>query len=343
MVCQLPEAVTDGLRTEVQEFLRSRPDLGPADLAQYTNLAESTVRAWLRGDIPGGFEVIDEMRRVLGQARAGDILTPGGGGAQVLTEDETKRVRKVARSGKFYLTQTAKRIAAVLDYSSENCAIGVVTADFGVGKTEAVAEWRRKHAGKIESVVFEFDEFSSSNKVDTVRMMARAFGLANQVGSQNGGLVFREVCEHLRRYPCLLIFDQCETLRPRVCQVIRQIWDRTHDAGVGVVMLAAPILLARLMGGKMVDLGALTSRVGIWAALRGITRGEMATIVAQEGFHQVDDEAMDLWYKAAAGSMRRLMRSLDLLRAKHQGKPVTEKTIAQVAGMLWGMSIGGAE
>ena len=170
-------------------------------------------------------------------------------------------------------------------------------------------------------------------------MMARTFGVAQQVGSQNGGLVFRELCDYLRMNPCLMIFDQCETLRPRVCQVIRQIWDRTHDAGVGVVMLAAPILLARLLGGKMVDLGALTSRVGIWAPLAGLTRGEMAAIVKDEGFTEVDEAPFDLWHRAAAGSMRRLMRSLDLLKARHKGKRISEKTIAGVAGMLWGMSI----
>lgn len=342
MVCQLPESVTDALRAEFAEFMKTRPDLGPADFAQYTTLAESTVRAFLRGDIPGGVDVCDQMRKVLAQARAGDILAPGGAAdAVMLTEDVTKRVRKVAKRGTFYETQTVKRVAEVLDYCAEQWAIGVITADFGVGKTEAVKAWRRATAGKVESVVFEFDEFSSTNKVDFVRVMARQFGLANQVGSQNGGLVFRELCEYLRQNPCLLIFDQCETLRPRVCQVIRQIWDRTHDAGVGVVMLAAPILLARLMAGKMVDLGALTSRVGIWAPLSGLTRPEMGTIVKQEGFRDVPETAFDLWFKACAGSMRRLMRSLDLLKVKHAGKPISEKTVVGVAAHLWGMSVEG--
>ena len=267
MVVQLPQAVTDQLRADWQAYLKTRPDLGPADLAQYTTIAESTVRSWLCGMIPGGYEVIGEMRRVLAQARAGDILAPGGSSAVVLTEDQAKR-RRVAKAGNFYGTQTVTRIAEVLDYCAERCSIGIITAEFGVGKTRAVADWRRRHAGKVESVFFEFDEFSSTNKVDTVRALARMFGLRNDVGSQNGGLVFREVCDYLRQNPCLLIFDQCETVRARVCQVIRQIWDRTNEAGVGVVMLAAPILLSRLMSGKMADLGALTSRVGIgrrWA------------------------------------------------------------------------------
>ena len=260
------------------------------------------------------------MERVLNQALAGDILVPGNGQAVMITENLTRRVRKVAKTGTFYATQTVKKIGEVLDYCAEQCAIGLVTADFGVGKTEAVKAWRRANAGQVESVVFEFDEFSSTNKVDFVRVMARQFGIANEVGSQNGGLVFRDLCEYLRRNPCLLIFDQCEGLRPRVCQVIRQIHDRTYDAGVGVVMLGAPILLSRLMAGKMADLGALTSRISLFAALSGLTRPEMAAIVKQEGFAEVDAAAFDLWFKATAGSMRRLMRSLDLLRVKHAGK-----------------------
>lgn len=40
--------------------------------------------------------------------------------------------------------------------------------------------------------------------------------------------------------------------------------------------------------------------------------------------------------------MRRLMRSIDLLKAKHAGKRVTETTLGGVAGHLWGMNIGAA-
>lgn len=336
---ELTDEYIDAARREVRAWMATRPDVTAADIGQYTTLSDATTRAWIAGGFPGGREVVNSILDVVRRAKAGDILAPGAAESVTVLEDERRPVRKVARAGTFYETQTARRIADVLDYCAERSAIGVVTADFGVGKTEAVKAWRRKTAGKVESVVFEFDEFSSTNKVDFVRIMARHFGLANEVGSQNGGLVFRDLCAYLREHPCLLIFDQCETVRPRVCQVIRQIHDRTFDAGVGVVMLAAPIFLARLMAGKMADLGALSSRVAIWAPLAGLTRSEMAAIVKQEGGAEVDDAAFDLWWRATGGSMRRLMRSLDLLKAKHQGKPISEKTIAGVGGMLWGMSL----
>jgi DNA transposition AAA+ family ATPase len=343
MVRQLNDDYVNAARLEVREWMKSRPDVTSAHIAQFTTLSDSTVRAWIAGAFPGGHDVVQGILSAVRQAKAGDILRPGGHESVLLTVDEEKRVRRVQRAdSKFYETQTVKRISEVLDYCAERCAIGVVTADFGVGKTEAVKAWRQRNAGKVESVVFEFDEFSSTNKVDFVRLMARQFGIASNVGPQNGGLVFRDLCEYLRQDPTLLIFDQCETVRPRVCQVIRQLWDRTADAGVGVVMLAAPILLARLMSGKMADLGALTSRVGIWAPLSGMTRGEMAAIIKQEGIADIDEAAFDLWWRGTGGSMRRLMRAIDLLKTKHSGKRVTEKTIVGVAAHLWGMGNGQA-
>jgi hypothetical protein len=344
MVTQLPEAVTDGLRAEYAEFMKARPDLVPADFAQYTTLAPATVRNFLSGHCPGGIDVATQMRRVLGQAKAGEILAlEGAADAVTLAEDTARRVRKVARRGTFYETQTVRKIWELLDYCAGQSTIGVVSADFGVGKTEAVKEWRRRTAGSIESMTFEFDEFSRANVVDFVRLLAQQCGLPTRTpGAQHGGVMFRQICEYLRENPCLLIFDQCETVRARVCQVIRQIWDRTHEAGVGVALLAAPILLQRMLAGKTPDLGALTSRIGIWATLSGLTRPEMAAIVKQEGIGQVDAAGFDLWFKACAGSMRRLMRSLDLLKAKHAGRPVTEKTIVGVAAHLWGMNVEGA-
>jgi len=340
MVRQLTEAEIDAARQEVRSWLASRPDITAAHIAQHTTLSDSTVRAWIAGGFPGGRQVVEGIVSAVRKAKAGEILGPGGREAVVLTDGNPAAVRKLANCGKFYETQTARRIFEVLDYCAENSTIGVATADYGAGKTEAVREWQRRTAGKIVSNYFEFDEFAATNKVDVVRCMGRMYGIDTNVGSQNGGPVFRELCARIRQNPGLLIFDQCETLRPRVCQVLRQIHDRTADAGVGMVMLAAPILLARLV--KMVDLGALASRVGIYAPLTGISRAEMAAIVKQEGITDLEESAFDLWYKATGGSMRRLIRALDLLKSKHAGKRVTEKTVEGVAGHLWGMNLGRA-
>jgi len=341
MVRQLSDSVTEPLRAELNAFFASRPDLSGPDFAAHSSLADGTVRSFRSGQIPGGHEVVSELRRVLSLAKAGEILQPGSrNGAAVITDVSSEPVRRVRKApGNFYRTQTARRIGEALDFAAENAAIVVITADFGAGKTEGVKAWRQAHAGKVDSLIIEFDQFSARNIIDFVCLLGHHFGVDRAGGSANGGALFREICERLRKSPCLLIFDQCERVSLRILDLIRQIHDRTQDAGVGVALLAAPILATRMMQSRVADLGALTSRVGLWAMLAGVSRAEMAQIVKAEGFTDVDEPAFDLWHKATGGSMRRLMRASDLLKARHAGKRITEKTIAGVAGHLWGMTI----
>src|ERR1039457_3483880 len=77
MVRQLTDEVCEPLRADLKAFLATRPDLGNPDLAAYTTLADHTVRSFVNGNIPGGNEVVSELRRVLDLAKAGAILQPG--------------------------------------------------------------------------------------------------------------------------------------------------------------------------------------------------------------------------------------------------------------------------
>jgi hypothetical protein len=265
---ELTDEVCSEARERVRRLLAYRPDLTAEHLAQHTSLAAATVRLWLSGGMPGGREVVGQMARVAELAEAGEILAPGGRPETVvLTEDTNERVVRIARRGNFYETQLVRRVAEVCDHCASAAAIGVVTSGFGNGKTEAVAAWRRKTAGKVESLVFEFDEYIATNKTDFICTLGRTLGATTVSGSQNGGRAFRDVCEKLRESPALLVFDQCEVARARILQVVRQIHDRTAEAGVGVVLLAAPILLARLS--KISDYGALASRILFTRHCRG--------------------------------------------------------------------------
>lgn len=340
MTRQVSEEGCAEVQTELRQFLASRPDVSLVTLTHYTNLSDTAGRNFLNGHLPGGRQVIGEFRRVLDLARRGEILPPGGqNGKVILTETGPAQVARVTKRHDYYETEFARKVAELLDYCNEHSTIGIVTADFGAGKTEALKAWRQGNGRNTPSLVYEFTEFSSANTVEFVRDLATMLSLDMPRGSQTGGKIFRAVSEKLLESPHLLIFDQCETVRARICQVIRQVWDRTHEAGVGVVLLAAPILLARMTMSRTADLGALTSRVGIWAPLSGVSRAEMAAIVKREGILDIEEPAFEMWWRAVAGSMRRLMRGIDLLRAKHAGKRITEKTIASMAAYLWGMQV----
>lgn len=331
------------IREQVLSYLRTRPDLNYEMLTAHTSLASCTGRGFLMERVKETPRIREEFERVMALARSGEILTPGGGANVITLAEQSGRVRRVAKSRDFYLTDTVRRVGQVLDYCGEHAAIGVVTGEYGVGKTEALKAWRRGAGRKVEHLVLEFDAFTSTNKVFFMQLVADALGLGIPAkASYGGGQIFLAVRKHLQQNPYLLIFDQCEAVSVKVFQVIRQLWDRTHDVGCGAVLMAAPALLARMTINKSADLGALTSRVGVWAPLAGLSKAEMAEILKQEGLTDVDEAAFDVWWKATQGSMRRLMRAVDLLKSKHAGKRVTVKTIAGVAGHLWGMQIAEA-
>lgn len=326
------------VRNRIQGLLARRPDLEASQIGAHTRLAKSTVNYVLSGKDYGD-TVNREFNRVLDRIEAGDILPPG---AEPITITEAPQAagQKVQRRARdFYVTETVNRIGQVINYCADQAAIGVVTGEYGVGKTEALQYWRNTAGRKIDHIVFEFDEFSARNVVDFVNCLADHLQIDHDGSTRRGGETMRKVCARLEAEPMLLILDQCESCNTRVFQVVRQIWDHTRHAGVGVVMLASPLLAEKLQGGRMKDVGALTSRVGIWAPLRGLQAAEAVSILKQEGVENIEDAAADLLYRSIGGSMRRLMAVTDLLVAKHKGKAITENTIAGVAKNLWGLQM----
>jgi DNA transposition AAA+ family ATPase len=332
-------APSSTVRDRVIDLLSRRPDLTPAHLVSAVpGISSAAAHQYISGKIDPSPNTDRHFQRALREIEAGNILRPQDSGPVHITEMPANSQR-VRRRRDFYVIETTRRIQQVLTYCAEQSAIGICTADYGVGKTESVRYWRENDGRKTDHLLFEFDEFSSRNILDFIGCLADRMAFGQQVNVFNAGRVMRALCAALEEKPMLLIFDQCEMVAPRVLQVIRQMWDATRHAGVGVTILASTMLLERLEKSRMRDLGALSSRVAIWAALHGVQKQEAAAILRQEGISQIDDRAFDLLYRATGGSMRRLMAVADLLVTKHGGKPITEKTIEGVAANLWGLQI----
>ena len=104
------------------------------------------------------------------------------------------------------------------------------------------------------------------------------------------------------------------------------------------MILAAPVLMTRMIRTRSDDLGALSSRVGIWEQLPGLEVEEMAAILKQEGIGELDEDAFRFWWQSVNGSIRRLIWSIALLKERHHGK-ITKKTLQGVAASLWGMQV----
>jgi hypothetical protein len=329
------KASGDALRQRIAELLAQRPDLSQRALAAaMANIAPKTFLCWLHRTNADTEETLTEVERVIGCIERGELLRPGG---DALTEADyaakPRRVRSAERGVRnYYELATPRAIWDVLDYALEHESIGLVIANYGVGKTEAVARWMAKH--RDEAVSIEVISLMGGHRVEFLRAIAEASALPN---SGSALALFKRIVAELRATPRLIVLDQAESLTPRVFAVVRELWDAVRLAGSNFAVLAAPDLWLRMHGSRSQQLGAIRSRTWPTAVLSGFTREEMAYVVRQEGISEVDDEAFTLWHKAAGGSMRTLLASIDLIRTKHAGRKVTEKTIAGVAGFLWGM------
>ncbi len=322
------------LREEVLAEINQRR-ISASQASAAMDLAASTVRRYLQGELPETERVADEMRLFLARLRRGELFGPAGEPKLVSIDAAAGARPPRRRRRRHYDTETFRQVFSTIDYCVENAALGVILAEFGSGKTHAAKMWRSRHA--VESLYFEFDEFTSSAKVAFLSTLASQLGLADHCSQHSSSAVFRKLVERLRAEPTVLIFDQCEMVSVRVFQIVRQLWDRSWEEGGAVVLLSSPQLLHRLDRGRAGDLGALRSRVGVWASLRGVTREEMSGILKHEGLIDVDAAAFDLWFHAIRGSMRYLLESVDLIRSRHKGKRVTERTVIEVSRRLMGI------
>jgi len=244
----------------------------------------------------------------------------------------TRRVGKRVH----YDFEITRRIHKTLDYCHENSQIGIWTSPFRSGKSYAIREWIHKHP-RINVVRLEFNTFITANRVSFIRRMAQSVGVHERgVATNSGDQLFQAVIDRLNVEPALLIFDQAEGAREPVLQVIRQIHDHTHDAGVGVVITGAPILRDRLLNGVGREVGALTGRVGLWAGSDGITHGEMVAVLKAEGIKEISDTAIDLMWRSIAGRTGVLMNAIEMINAKRKGEAINESDADKLIEKLCG-------
>lgn len=313
-------------------------ELTPSLIADHVGVTRSSVQRWMNGHLKSA-AMDASVSTFIGRVEGGEIsLSPIPRGALRVEDIVDLAPRPAARRQgprMHYELEITRRVWKALDYCHDESKIVFVDAVFGGGKTHAIREWIR--ARKANVVRLEFNQFIISNRKCFIARLARALGLeARGIASWAGDQLFQAVIDRLNAEPALLIFDQAEGAREPVLQVIRQIWDHTHESGVGVAIFAQKTLYERLRCGSGREVGALTSRIGLWARLDGITYREMVDVLRQEGFKDIDERALMSMWKGVASSTRVLFNAIEMLRAKHKGSAVREGDVDKLIATLRG-------
>lgn len=226
----------------------------------------------------------------------------------------------------FYRTRALTVAVQSLDRIYEERIIGIVVANPGVGKTEAINYWRKKHASVrhawIEAKVFTAPRVILNSLMDALGISA----------GRNMHESAEFISAALSKNPMLFIIDEADLLTVRTFEVLRSLWDRTSqlsgDPGESAFPLAlfgVPRLRTML---EREDLERLRSRVYHSAELPPLNRDELATVIKKWNV-RVDDEAIDELLQRSKGSFRWVnnLMKIAIRLASRNGQVVTGKII----------------
>jgi DNA transposition AAA+ family ATPase len=233
---QFIELVRGELQAKVtgSEDRNSKNKISQSRIATSVGLDQTTISQFKNGKYPGDNErvaklIYDFFRRMDAKIESKTAFS---------AEDiiETKAVTKVVH---------ACQIAHI------ESRLIVVTGDAGVGKTKGVAKYVAQNTGVIHVPIIPY--YSAKNVINKI---------ASNIGVDNTGsivTVFEAVLSKLEGSSRLLLIDEAELLPYRALELIRRIYDL---AGIGVVLVGMPKLIANLQGHKM-EYKQLYSRVSM--------------------------------------------------------------------------------
>jgi len=235
----------------------------------------------------------------------------------------------------FFNTRAVQIGMQSLDRITEDRIIGMVTARPGVGKTEAIGAWRRKHSA-VRHVAIVVDVLTSPRPVLTA--LVQTLGLGATAGNaQSLYLMKRRVAERLAEDPILIILDEADLLTVRAFELLRSIWDCTSElvgengeCAFPLAFFGAPKL--RLMLEKD-ELERLHRRIFHAAELPPLARKELELILAtnwkQLSFEPAAIDQLLALSRGSFGWINNIMRTAARLAVK-DGQRVTPEIIRAV-------------
>ncbi|MCL2268575.1 MAG: AAA family ATPase [Chitinispirillia bacterium] len=287
-------------RDDLKTWLEER-DWSLATMAKAAGISAATLSQFAAGKYPG--DVLAVYKKVL---------------AVMAREKDKSASPKIERG--FIETSASKRVFEI----ARNChvvgEIGVCYSAAGLGKTESVREYTRRHS---DVILIEADPCYTAKVL---------FGELRELigGTSRGNLydVFVECCRRLKGSGRLLIVDEAEQLPYKALELLRRLHDKT---GIGILLTGMPKLLANLKGLNG-EYAQLYSRVGIAIKLIALKEKDTSAILAVllpdcgETLHKA-------FHRESAGNTRRLFKIVT--RSQHIAKinnMAIDESVIEAAG-----------
>jgi DNA transposition AAA+ family ATPase len=240
----------------------------------------------------------------------------------VMTRERDKAVQPKTAS-EFVETSAAQHVFEVAKYCHLFGDIGVCYSAAGLGKTESVREYARKHSDVI---------LIEANPGYTAHYLFRELReLLGGTSRSNLLDIFVDCCQRLKGSGRLLIVDEAEQLPYKALEMLRRLHDKT---GIGVLLTGMPKLLGNLRGLKG-EYAQLYSRVGIAYKLQSLSADDSGAIV-QMLLPGASAGVVKAFHKESGGITRRLCKIVR--RAKYVAKinahDVDEEVVRLAASLV---------
>lgn len=226
----------------------------------------------------------------------------------------------------FVMTETAQLITRDLTYAQVTESIVVIYGASGVGKSEALREYKRKN----NNVWMVTASPSRSSLTECMYEIAMELGLDD--APRRKGPLSRVVRNRLNRSEGLVIIDEADHLDYPTLEELRILQEET---GIGMVFVGNNKVYTQLTGGRRnEDFARLFSRI---AKKRGLHKTRLADVrTIAQAWQIYSEKEMNLMVQISErpGGLRLLTKTLKLAAMFANNNPITEKVLRQAFNEL---------
>lgn len=268
------------VKQEFIEFLK-KYGISQSKAAEGMGYSAGVVSTWLGDTYKGDLEAVETTAR------------------QWMDREESRRAKK---SIPITPTETFNRVTRAVTMAHQNKDIALVVGEAGVGKSTALQAY--VEANPHNAVIIKVDKIMT--KQTLVQDLAEALGYEPK-GSVPA--LAAKVYRTLADRDMVVIIDEADYLKDDALELLRQIV--TDKGQSGLVLCGLPRLEFRIKT-LTNDHQQIASRVGIFASLGGLRPVDAQTILGGvwPGVEK-DKEALDAFWKACSGSLRRLSKLIE--------------------------------
>ena len=277
--------------------------------------AKEVTSAQLAREISSSPATVSQILNGKYQADATAIVTKL---AKWLARDEEKKSSPVVNPG-FVMTTTAKQIMDDMTYAQISESIVVIFGASGVGKSEALREYKRNNNNVWHVTA------SPSRSSLTECLYEIAMELDMEQAPRRKGPLSRVIRKRLMGTEGLIVIDEADHLDYPTLEELRILQEET---GVGMVLVGNNRVYTQLTGGRRnEDFARLFSRI---AKKRGIHKTKIADVKAIAEAWNVKGEkerALMQQISERPGGLRLLTKTLKLAAMFCKGELITEKAL----------------